>query len=268
MNPNYDWCGQPGCGAPVERWSSTWQHRDRTLDGDHAAIPQPPVGPVEEGLSMRATRYAEALAHAAAADARIEALTDLLAAHEFYRSQAEQALSSVEEDPQFGTVWQPTGPEPEDVSALLCLVTGEVYRRAEYGAGWQKAEHNPSTATRYEWPIENAGPFIAWRDSYGFDRVLQQARKDQTATDALHRRLYHETGYRSEDGVWGRPVLAEAIDRVLRRRDQRWLEVLTRAQLAEERLAYLRTRLSWLPETIDHEQIDALLAQRAAGGEG
>ncbi|WP_248582571.1 hypothetical protein [Nocardioides sp. InS609-2] len=248
MSYDYDWCGHDGCGAPIERWSREWKHRKFELDTDHKAVPQQPVGPVEEGLHMRATRYAEALVVAAAADERITALTELLVQHEFYRTQAEQALSMVQEDPQFGTVWAPTGPEPDEgVSALLCLTTGMVYRRRQYGTGWQRAEHNPSTATGYEWPIQDAGPFIAWRDSYGFDAVLRQARKDETEFDALHRKLYGEPGYHGERGTWGgRPPLAEAIDRILMARSTKWAEQNDRALAAERKLAQLRRSLEYL----------------------
>lgn len=243
MNPNYDWCGHDGCGAPIERWGQSWQHR---AHADHPAVPQQPVGPIEEGLHMRATRYADALAAAAAADERIKVLTELLAQHEYYRSQAELALRTVEEDPQFGTVWPPTGPEP-DVAALLCLTTGSVYLRRQFGTGWQRAEHNPATATGYEWPIQDAGPFIAWSDSYGFDAVLRQARKDQTEFDALHRKLYSEPGYRDENGSsYARPPLAEAIDRILMARTRRWSEQQARAQAAETKIAQLRRAIERL----------------------
>lgn len=249
MNPNYDWCGHEGCGAPIERWSREWRHsRSAEADLDHKAFPQEPVGAMEEGLHMRATRYAEALAAAAAADERITVLTELLAQHEYYRSQAEQALSSVQEDPDYGTVWAPTGPEPDEdeVAALLCLTTGQVYRRRQYGTGWQKAEYNPSTATGYEWPIQDAGPFIAWRDDYGFDHVLRQARKAETEFDALHRKLYSEPGYRAEGGGYGRPPLVEAIGRILTDRSEKWSEQLHKTQTAESKLAKLRRSIEYL----------------------
>ena len=249
MNSNYDWCGHEGCGAPIERWSNRWSHTGsrHELDLDHPATPQPPIGPVDEGLHMRATRYTEALSVAAAADERIKVLTELLAQHEYYRSQAEQALRSVEGDPQFGTVWSPTGPEPDEhVHALLCLITGLVYRRREYGTGWQRAEHNPAISTSYEWPIQDAGPFIAWNDDYGFDAVLRQARKDQTEFDALHRKLYNEPGYRAENSGYGRPPPAEAIDRILLNRMQQTSEQRERAQVAERKLAQLRRSLERL----------------------
>jgi hypothetical protein len=254
MSYDYDWCGhvteEPDarpCGAPIERWSREWKHRKFELDADHKAVPQEPVGPLEEGLHLRADRYATALAASVAADERIAALTELLRQHEYYRSQAENALDAVQADPQFGTVWSPIGPEPDEgVSALLCLITGSVYRRRQYGTGWQRAERNPTTATGYEWPIADAGPFIAWRDSYGFDAVLQQARKDQTEFDALHRKLYGEPGYRDEGSSWGRPPLAEAIDRILMARTTRWAQENDRAQAAESKLAQLRRSLEYL----------------------
>lgn len=264
MSYDYDWCGHTAeepdarpCGAPIERWSREWRHRKSELDADHKAAPQEPVGPLEEGLHLRADRYATALAAAVAADERIAAMTELLRQHEYYRSQAESTLNLVQEDPQFGTVWSPTGPEPEDVSALLCLTTGTVYvRRPMLGGpdGWQRAERNRSTATHYQWPIDSAGPFIAWRDAYGFDQVLKEANKLETEFDALHRRLYGEPGYRDETGSgFGRPPLAEAIDRILLARIHKWSEERDRATTAERKLAHLRQSLERL-EADDTQQ--------------
>lgn len=295
---SYDWCGHVAqtpdarpCGAPIERWSREWRHRDRALEANHAAVPQPPVEPADEGLHMRASRYAEALTVAAAAEERIKVLTELLTQHEYYRSQAEQALGMVQEDTQFGTIWQQTGPEPEDVHALLCLTTGSVYRRRQYGTGWQRAEHNPTTATGYEWPIAEAGPFIAWRDDYGFDVVLRQARKDQVEMDALHRKLYGEPGYRDETAGYGRPRLAEAIDRILMARSRRLVAQNERAGAAEQKLARLRRAIEHLVpddtqqwpvedahshdkgdevrkvDVIDLDKVHALLGRKDCGGQ-
>lgn len=256
MSYDYDWCGHTAeepdarpCGAPIERWSHEWKHRKFELDQDHKAVPQPPVGPLEEGLHLRADRYATALAAAVAADERIAALTELLRQHEYYRSQAEQALGSVEEDPQFGTVWMPTGPEPEDVAALLCLITGNVYynvRNVGYRTGWRRAEAGDNS-TIYEWPIADAGPFIAWRDSYGFDQVLRETRRLNTQFDQLHRRLYGEKGYHGDGGMWsGRPNLAEAIERIIKAHLERIYEANRKAQAAEQKLGQLRRLLSHL----------------------
>lgn len=257
MSYDYDWCGhvdatEPDarpCGAPIERWSREWKHRKYELDADHKAVPQAPVGPLEEGLYLRADRYATALAAAVAGDERIAALTELLRQHEYYRSQAESALGAVQEDPQFGTVWLPTGPEPEDVSALLCLITGAVYYtvgNVGYRAGWRRAEAGRE-ATIYEWPIADAGPFIAWRDSYGFDQVLRETQRLNIQFDQLHRRLYREKGYHGDGGVWsGRPNLAEAIDRILGQHLERTYEANRRAQAAEQKLNQLRRHLEYL----------------------
>ena len=60
MSYDYDWCGHvpaessSPCGAPIERWSREWKHRKFELDADHKAVPQEPVGPLEEGLHLRA----------------------------------------------------------------------------------------------------------------------------------------------------------------------------------------------------------------------
>lgn len=257
MSYDYDWCGHTAeepdarpCGAPIERWSREWKHRKYELDADHKAVPQEPVGPLEEGLHLRADRYATAIAASVAADERIAALTELLRQHEYYRSQAESALSAVQEDPQFGTVWAPTGPEPEDADALLCLLTGVVYyRRRGIGMrdGWRRAELAPDSATViYEWPISDAGPFIAWRDAYGFDQVLREAQRRNSEFEQLHRKLYGKDGYRPEDGGWGRPNLAEAIERILRAHMQRTYEANEKVQRAAQMLAHLRRAIEHL----------------------
>lgn len=295
MSYDYDWCGhtseQPDarpCGAPLEKWSREWKHRSHELDADHKAIPQPPVGPLEEGLHLRADRYATALAAAVAADERIAALTELVRQHEFYRTQAESALRAVEEDPQFGTVWPTTGPEPEDVDALLCLLSGTVYyRRRGVGMrdGWRLADVDPNSASvTYEWPISDAGPFIAWRDSYGFDKVLREAQRRDVEFNQLHRHLYSEPGYRAEGAsAWGRPNLAEAIERILRARAERTYAANEKAQRATQMLAQLRRSIGYLQpdgtrewenegrsgtcEVVDMEKVLALLDRKDCGGE-
>lgn len=294
MSYDYDWCGHTAeapdarpCGAPIERWSREWKHRKLELDQDHKAVPQEPVGPLEEGLHLRADRYATALAAAVAADERIAALTELLRQHEYYRSQAESALSAVQEDPQFGTVWAPTGPEPEDVDALLCLLTGTVYyRRRGLGMrdGWRRAELAPnSSASTYEWPIGDAGPLIAWRDSYGFDQVLREAQRRNTEFEQLHRQLYGQDGYHAKDGGYGRPNLAEAIERILRSHLERTYKANERAQAAEQKLGLLRRLIGYLTpddtqqwpdgddgvrdvEVVELEKVRALLLRADCGG--
>lgn len=298
MSYDYDWCGHTAgepdarpCGAPIERWSREWKHRKHELDADHKAVPQEPVGPLEEGLHLRADRYASALAASVAADGRIAALTELLRQHEYYRSQAESALRAVQEDPRFGTVWAPTGPEPDEgVGALLCLLSGQVYcrrRGVEMRDTWRLAELDPhSAAFSYEWPISDAGPFIGWRDAYGFDKVLREAQRRDTELNQLHRKLYGEPGYRGEnDGAWGRPNLAEAIDRILLARSQRTYKANGEAQQARQMLNQLRRLIEYLVpddtqewpsptdadevrdvEVIDLDKVRALLDRKDCGG--
>lgn len=295
MSYDYDWCGHTAaepdarpCGAPIERWSREWKHRKGELDADHQAVPQEPVGPLEEGLHLRADRYATAIAAAVAADERIAALTELLRQHEYYRSQAESALNAVQEDPQFGTVWAPTGPEPEDVDALLCLLTGAVYyRRRGIGMrdGWRRAEVSPGIgAIIYEWPIGDAGPFIAWRDSYGFDQVLREAQRRNTEFDQLHRRLRGEDGYHADGSRWGRPDLTEAVERILRSHRERTYRANEKAQAADQKLRQLRRLIEYLApddtqqwhdgdeehlrdvEVIELDKVRALLGRADCGG--
>lgn len=255
MSYDYDCCGHTAeepdarpCGAPIERWSREWKHRKFELDGDHKAVPQAPVGPLDEALFLRADRYAATLAASVAADERIAALTELVRQHEYYRTQAESQLSMVREDPQFGEVWPQTGPEPDedDVHAVLCLTTGAVYRRNKWSRDWQKAHHDSQRATHYQWPIPDAGPFIAWRDGYEFDRVIKDAQAHATEFEALHRKLYDQDGYRGEDGGWSRPNLAEAIDRIRRAQMQRTYEANEKAQRVTQQLAQLRRAIEYL----------------------
>lgn len=255
MSYDYDWCGHIAdeldarpCGAPIERWSREWKHRRFELDQDHKALPQAPVGPLDEGLFLRADRYAATLAASVAADERIAALTELVRQHEYYRTQAESQLSMVQEDPQFGTVWPQTGPEPEEdgVHALLCLSTGQIYRRNKWSRDWQRAHHDPQRAMHYQWPIPDAGPFIAWRDGYGFDQVIKDAQSMATEFEELHRRWYAEPGYRDEGGSFGRPRLAEADQRIRAQLAERTYEANRKAQAAEQKLAQLRRLIGYL----------------------
>lgn len=294
MTYDYDWCGHTPddpdarpCGAPIERWARDWKHRKYELDADHKAVPQTPVGPLEEGLHLRADRYATAIAASVAADERIAALTELLRQHEYYRSQAEQALGAVEEDPQFGTVWLPTGPEPEEVNALLCLITGSVYYRSPnvgYRDGWRRAEASQQNSTIYEWPIADAGPFIGWRDSYGFDQVLREVARVNLQFDQLHRRLYGEPGYHGEGGMWaGRPNLVEAIERILGAQRERIYEANRKEQATGQQLRQLRRLIEYLTpddtqqwpaegdevrdvQVIDLDRVRALLDRADCGG--
>lgn len=285
MSYDYDWCGHTAdepdarpCGAPIERWSRDWKHRRYELDGDHKAEPQAPVGPLDEALFLRADRYAATLAASVAADERIARLTDLVRQHEYYRTQAESQLAKVEESPEYGTVWPQTGPEPDEgVHAVLCLTTGQVYRRNKWSGDWQLAHQNPSNATHYEWPIPDAGPFILWSDDYGFDRVLHEVQNHAIEFDQLHRAMYSEPGYRAEDAGWGRPRLAEAFGRIRLAQVVRTNEANAKAQAAGQQIAQLRRLIGYLTaepfdrlevenpddgtvELVDVVRVDAVLA--------
>lgn len=297
MSYDYDWCGHTAeetgarpCGAPIERWSREWKHRSRELDGEHKAEPTAPIGPMDEALFLRADRYAATLAASVAADERIAALTELVRQHEYYRTQAESQLRMVQEDPQYGTVWDQTGPEPDedDVHALLCLTTGKVFRRNKWSRDWQLAHYNPQNAVHYQWPLPDAGPFIAWRDGYEFDRVLKDAQAITVELDQLHRKLYSEKGYRAEDaGHYGRPNLAESVERILRAQQRRTFDANEKASRAVQMLAQLRRSIEHLraddiqqwPATqdddgdlrdvdvIDLDKVHALLDRKDCGGE-
>lgn len=254
MSYDYGWCGhiadEPGakpCGAPIERWSREWKHRRHELDADHKANPEAPVGPLEEALFLRADRYAVTLAASVAADERIAALTDLVRQHEYYRTQAESELAKVQEAPEYGTVWQQTGPEPDEaVNAVLCLTSGQVFRRNKWSHDWQLAHQDIHRATHYEWPIKDAGPFIVWSDDYGFDRVLREAQAQATEFEELHRAMYSQPGYRADDAGYGRPRLAEAFGRIRLEQMGRTHEANRKAQAVGQELARLRRLIEQL----------------------
>lgn len=175
--------------------------------------------------ALVARRYAEALAAAAAADARVNALTEALAEHEWRAAQACAALDAIQFSESFGVVYQQLGDEPpEDVIALLDLTSGEVWTRRRYddgstppGGGWLRARHAHSGWSSYnEWPIADAGPFIAWTDDYGFSSIIREARNGNALADRIRRVLSGLPGYRLDgDSSWAQPDLEVALARVL-----------------------------------------------------
>src|SRR6185503_9077345 len=140
------------------------------------------------------------------------------------------------------------GPEPEedDVHALLCLTTGRVFRRNKWSGDWQVAHHDPQRATHYQWPLPDAGPFIAWRDGYEFDRVIDEAKAIVIEFNELHRRWYGQPGYNDPDGGFGRPRLAAAWKRMLRHDQQRAHDANIKAQRNGQMLAQLRRSIEHL----------------------
>lgn len=196
-----------------------------------------------EAHQARATRYAEALAAAAASDERIAALTEQLAEHEWHRTQAESTLNLVEYDAQIGKVWQQTEdePGPDEVSALLCLTSGEVWQRySGHGGGWVRASLSERAQTINMWPIQDSGPFIAWRDDYGFAQTVRKSRLLDEEQDQLHAQMRECPGYRGEGASsWGRPSLPAALGRVLMHKNRQVAELTEALRALRARIAAL-----------------------------
>lgn len=209
----------------------------------------------------RAERYAAALAQAAAAEERIKALTETLADHEWHRSQAEAQVSAVEWDTELGKVWTVAdGQPPADVISLLDLTTGQVYTRATWGGGtlrpneWVRADRSERAQMLRQWPLEDAGPFIAFREDWGFADVIRAARRDNEAADEIRNTIRGLDGYGDPDhpGPWsGLPEIVGAVRRVvLALQDQR---DDARNEVAQQRLRIreLEQRLALFEEAAE-----------------
>lgn len=166
---------------------------------------------------LAAERYAQALAAAAASEERIKALTDALAESEAARTSAESELSAVTYPDDFPRVWgNATEPPPADVVAIIDITNGTPYRRRRHSAElWDRmgVDHRMS----YEWPIADAGPFIALPDEWG----LSQLAKTQDIIIADHqkirRAIYGMEGYSDPEATsrWTQPGLGDAAVRVI-----------------------------------------------------
>lgn len=162
-----------------------------------------------------AQRYALALSTAAAAQQRISALEKAIEDAEWLRLQAESLAATVTYADEFATVWHMgTEPPPEEVDGLLDLASGTPWQRVTPTL-WRKLATG-AYSTQYEWPIDDAGPFIAMPSSYGIrelGRTLDAVIADH---DSVRRQISGRTGY-SEEGerYWTRPTLHEATGRVL-----------------------------------------------------
>ncbi|MDQ7992974.1 MAG: hypothetical protein AAGC63_15500 [Propionicimonas sp.] len=198
-----------------------------------------------------AERYAAAIAAAAAAEERIKALTDALAEAEYLRSTAEQQLSAIQWPDEMPTVWHMgTGEPPAEVQALIDLYSGQGWARVGYGSTLWRRIGTEHTTMRYEWPIEDAGPFIALPDSYGLatlgdtlDRVVEDHAQVRAA-------IYGKPGYR-EDGesAWNRPGLAIAVDRVLTAMERAKAEAVSEASDLRFQVKRLQQLVDALTET-------------------
>lgn len=200
----------------------------------------------------RAERYAKALATAAAAEERIAALTETLADHEWHRSQAEAQVSAVEWDDLLGKVWTAAdeAPPPE-VTSLLDLTTGQVYTRATWGGGtlrpneWVRADRSEHGQMLRVWPIEDAGPFIVFRDDWGFADVVRGARLRHEAEDSIRGCIRSLDGYEEPErrGVWGIPDIAPAVKRVVTTLRNRHADLVIELQARDATIRSLQGRL-------------------------
>jgi uncharacterized coiled-coil protein SlyX len=189
----------------------------------------------------RARRYAEAIATAAAAEEKINALTEQLTEHEWHRSQAESQVEYLRERLDLGgqqviaSTDDPPGPE---VRGLICLATGRAWVRPLRGNGsddpnyWVKAAASTRGQTRYEWPIQDAGPFIALPDNWDLAHMNRQANARDEQDGAIRNALRHEPGY-PQGSAWTPPALADAVVAVLAESRRRRSEVY--AELSEKR---------------------------------
>lgn len=160
-----------------------------------------------------AERYAAAITAATGAQEKIDALTEAVKTAEWLRLQAESLVTSVTYPPGFPQMWHmASGEPPAEVEGLIDITSGMPYVRERDGL-WRVL--GVERAMSYSWPIEDAGPFIGLRDNYGLDalaRTLDLVIKDHAE---IRRAIYSLPGYREDDSVWSRPVLHEAVARVL-----------------------------------------------------
>ena len=184
------------------------------------AVPNiPTIGEIQSHAA--AQRYALALSGLAAAKERITVLEEALEDADWFRLQAENLAMTVTYPEEFGQVWHiGTEPPPEDVTALIDLSTGTAWERCQNPTVWRRLGAHPYT-TRHEWPIEDAGPFIALPEAYGIHelgKTLDQVIADH---DEIHRQISGRPGYAAEgERYWSRPTLHEATSRVLTELDR------------------------------------------------
>lgn len=172
----------------------------------------------------RARRYAEALATAAAAEERITALTEQLAEHEWHRTQAEEQVGYLRERLDLGdqqVIASTDDPPSPAVNALIELSDGRAWVRAQRHDGsddpnhWIRAAAHSRGQTRYEWPIQDAGPFIALPSDWDLAKINRDARARDEQDDAIRKALRNEPGYPQGTSVWSPPALADAVTAVL-----------------------------------------------------
>ena len=184
------------------------------------AVPNiPTIGEIQSHAA--AQRYALALSGLAAAQERITALEKALEDAEWLRLQAENLVVAVTYPEEFGQVWHiGTEPPPDEVSALIDLSTGTAWERCQDPTVWRRLG-TQTYSIRYEWPIEDAGPFIALPQSFGIHELGKTLDRVIADHDEIHRQISGRKGYADEgERYWTRPTLHEATRRVLTEMDR------------------------------------------------
>ena len=168
-----------------------------------------------------AQRYALALSTAAAAQERITVLEEALKGAEWLRLQAENLAMTVTYPEEFGQVWHiGTEPPPENINALIDLSTGTAWERCDDPTVWRRLGTH-AYSIRHEWPIDDAGPFIALPYSYGIYELSKTLDRVIADHDEIHRQISGRKGYAADgERYWSRPTLHEATSRVLTELDR------------------------------------------------
>lgn len=230
--------------------------------------------------SPRARRYAEALARSAMADERVAVLTDLLAEHEWHRNQAESELYALKDRVELGEhqlILSTGEAPPEYVTGLIDLTDGRCWVRGKINAGWDPdywvhAHEDPRHQTRYEWPIGDAGPFIALPDGWHLTKINEAAEAWDRIQNRLHEMLRRLPGYDEPEGRrFIRPDLDAALGRILMAKDLKASEARQETQSTGQHLRALQRAIAQLADTaetrdedITAEQLRALLPQDGA----
>jgi len=166
---------------------------------------------------LAAKRYAQMFAAAAAAEEQIKVLTDALAESEDARMSAESELSALTYPDNFPRVWgNATEPPPPEVVALIDITNGTPYRRQPHSDDlWDRmgVDHKMS----YEWPIADAGPFIALPEDWGLSQLAKTLDTIIADHEKIRRSIYGRPGYDDPEATsrWTRPGLGDATGRVL-----------------------------------------------------
>ena len=168
-----------------------------------------------------AQRYALALSTAAAAQERITVLEKALEDAEWLRLQAENLAGTVVYPEEFGQVWHiGTEPPPDEVKALIDMSTGTAWERCDDPTVWRRLGTH-AYSIRHEWPIADAGPFIALPYSYGIYELGKTLDRVIADHNEIHRQISGRPGYAAEgERYWSRPTLHEATSRVLTEMDR------------------------------------------------